>query len=58
MKNSFITVLLIFLSACSTTVAILDTAGSTVIYAGKTAINTVDLITPDIINKDEDEEEE
>jgi hypothetical protein len=28
-----------------------DAAGSAVIYAGKTDINTVDAITPDVVNK-------
>ena len=28
-----------------------DAAGSAVIYAGKAVINTVDAITPDVINK-------
>ena len=49
-----VTILLLFmLSACSTTVAILDVAGSTAIYAGKTVVNTIDTITPDIINKED-----
>ncbi len=40
-----------FLNACSTTVAIVDVTGSAVVYAGKTLVNTVDMLTPDIINK-------
>jgi hypothetical protein len=40
------------LIGCSTTVAVLDVAGSTAIYAGKTVVNTIDAITPDIVNKD------
>ena len=44
--------ILMFLNACSTTVAVLDVAGSTAIYAGKTVVNTIDAITPDIVNKD------
>lgn len=40
------------LMGCSTTVAVLDVAGSTAIYAGKTVVNTIDAITPDIVNKD------
>jgi hypothetical protein len=39
------------LSACSTTVAVVDVTGSAVVYAGKTIVNTVDMLTPDIINK-------
>ena len=38
------------LSGCATAVAVLDTAGSAVIYTGKTIVNTVDAITPDIVN--------
>jgi hypothetical protein len=34
-----------------TVFAVADAAGSAVIYAGKTAINTVDAITPDVVNK-------
>lgn len=41
----------LFLNACSTTVAVLDVAGSTVVYAGKTVVNTVDALTPDIVNR-------
>jgi len=41
----------IFLNACSTTVAVVDVTGSAVVYAGKTLVNTVDMLTPDIINK-------
>jgi uncharacterized lipoprotein YajG len=40
------------LTACSTTVAVLDVAGTTVVYAGKTVVNTLDAITPDIVNRD------
>ena len=38
------------LQGCATAVAVLDTAGSAVIYTGKTIVNTVDAITPDIVN--------
>jgi uncharacterized protein YceK len=55
MKILLVTVLILLLNACSTTVAILDAAGTTVVYAGKTVVNTVDMITPDIVNGDEDE---
>ena len=57
MKILFVTVLILLLNGCSTTVAILDAAGTTVVYAGKTVVNTVDMITPDIIN-DEDQDED
>jgi len=51
--NKFLYIILVslFLSACSTTVAVVDVTGSAVIYAGKTIVNTVDMLTPDIINK-------
>jgi hypothetical protein len=42
---------LLILTNCSTTIAVVDVAGSTVVYAGKTIVNTVDMLTPDIINK-------
>jgi hypothetical protein len=57
MKTLLVTVLILLLNACSTTAAILDAAGTTVIYAGKTVVNTVDMVTPDIVN-DEDEDDE
>jgi len=57
MKIFLVTVLILLLNACSTTLAVLDAAGTTVVYAGKTAVNTVDMITPDIIN-DEDQDED
>lgn len=45
-----ISLLILVLAGCSTAVAIVDVTASTVIYAGKTVVNTVDAITPDIIN--------
>jgi uncharacterized protein YceK len=57
MKILLVTVLILLLNACSTTIAVLDAAGTTVVYAGKTVVNTVDMITPDIIN-DEDQDED
>lgn len=44
-----------FLSGCSTAVAVADAVGSTIVYAGKTVVNTVDAITPDIVNDDDDD---
>lgn len=59
MKILLVTVLILLLNGCSTTVAILDAAGTTVVYAGKTVVNTVDMVTPDIVNdEDEDEDED
>ena len=34
--------------------AVADVAASTVIYGVKTAVNVVDAVTPDIINRDKD----
>lgn len=42
---------LFLLQGCSTTLAVADVAGTTVVYTGKTIVNTVDMITPDIVNK-------
>ena len=39
------------LSACSTVVAIADGIGTAAAYGVKTVVNTVDAITPDIVNK-------
>ena len=46
----FFSGLMALLTGCATAVAVLDTAGSAVIYTGKTIVNTVDAITPDIVN--------
>ena len=40
----------LFLQGCAV-VAVADAVASTVIYTGKTVINVVDAITPDIVNK-------
>lgn len=40
------------LAGCATAVAATDAAASTAVYAGKTVINVIDAITPDIMNKD------
>jgi uncharacterized protein YceK len=42
----------VYLTGCSTVVAVADVTTATVIYAGKTVVNTIDLITPDIVNYD------
>ena len=49
-KLSIITVILC-LQGCATAFAVADVAGATVIYAGKTVVNTIDAVTPDIVNK-------
>ena len=45
-----------FLTGCSTTVAVVDTTASTVIYTAKatvkTTVNIIDAITPDVLNDD------
>lgn len=46
---------LLLLPGCSTAVAVADAVGSTIVYAGKTVVNTVDAITPDIVNDDDDD---
>jgi len=38
------------ISGCATAIAVVDVTASTAIYAGKTVVNTVDAITPDIVN--------
>ncbi len=45
------------MSGCSTAVAVADAVGSTLVYAGKTVVNTVDAITPDIVNGDDDDDD-
>ena len=52
MHKLFPIAVLLFCTGCSTTVAVLDVTAATAIYAGKTVVNTVDAITPDIVNKD------
>ena len=39
-----------FLQGCATAVAVVDVTASTAIYAGKTVANTIDAVTPDIVN--------
>ena len=41
------------LSGC-TVLAVADAAGSAVVYGVKTAVNVVDAVTPDIVNKKKD----
>jgi hypothetical protein len=50
MKLFFALALLINLQAC-TVLAIADAAGSAVVYGAKTAVNVLDAVTPDIVNK-------
>jgi len=46
-----ISLLCFLLASCSTAIAIADVAGSAVVYGAKAVVNTVDAITPDIVNK-------
>lgn len=46
-------IMILGITGCATTVAVVDAAGSTVVYAGKTVVNTIDAITPDIVNGDD-----
>ena len=52
MKLKLLSVLavVVALQGCATAVAVVDVTASTAIYAGKTVVNTVDAITPDIVN--------
>ena len=50
-KQLLIVTMILCLQGCATAFAVVDVAGATVIYAGKTVINTVDAVTPDIVNK-------
>ena len=50
MKVLCIVVVCAALQAC-TVLAVADAAASTVVYGVKTAVNVVDAVTPDIINK-------
>jgi hypothetical protein len=50
MKLFLILSVLMNLQAC-TVLAIADAAGSAVVYGAKTAVNVLDAVTPDIVNK-------
>ena len=54
MRYLFIVISLLSLSACSTVLAVADTVGTVVVYGAKTIVNTVDAITPDLVNKKKD----
>ena len=51
MRIFIFTSICFLLVSCSTAIAVADAAGSAVVYGAKTVINTVDAITPDIVNK-------
>jgi len=50
-KRLLIVTVILCLQGCATAFAVVDVAGATVVYAGKTVVNTIDAITPDIVNK-------
>ena len=50
MNKILILICAMSLQGC-TVVTVADAAGSAVIYAGKTVVNAVDAITPDVVNK-------
>ena len=50
-KQLLIVTRILYLQGCATAFAVADVAGATVVYAGKTVVNTIDAITPDIVNK-------
>jgi hypothetical protein len=50
MKFAFAIVACLSLQGCAV-VAVADAVASTVIYTGKTVINVIDAVTPDIVNK-------
>ena len=50
MKYFGFLILAVLLQGC-TVLAVADAAGSAVVYGAKTAVNVLDAITPDIVNK-------
>ena len=50
MKFTIVIVACLSLQGCAV-VAVADAVATTVIYTGKTVINVIDAVTPDIINK-------
>ncbi len=54
MRYLFIVISLLPLTACSTVLAVADTVGTVAVYGAKTIVNTVDAITPDLVNKKKD----
>lgn len=51
MRFVLLTLMAMFLVGCSTAVAVADGIGTAAVYGVKTVVNTVDAITPDIVNK-------
>ena len=50
MKKIILILILSLSTACSSTVAVLDVTGSAVVYTGRTIVNTIDALTPNIVN--------
>ena len=46
---------LLALSGCGTVVAVADAVGTATVYTVKTTVNTLDAVTPDIVNDDDDD---
>ena len=53
MRTMAVLILCAQLSACGTLLAVADGVGTVAVYGVKTVINTVDTITPDIVNKED-----
>lgn len=53
MKTLLSLMFVVVLQGC-TVLAVADAAGSAVVYGVKTAVNVVDAVTPDIINRKKD----
>lgn len=50
-RSLCVLILCLCCTGCATAVVVADVAGSVVVYTGKTIVNTVDVLTPDIVNK-------
>ena len=53
MKTLLTLFLLAIRTGCGPVLAVADGVGTAAVYGVKTVINTVDAITPDIVNKDD-----
>jgi hypothetical protein len=53
MRTLAVLILCSQLSACGTLLAVADGVGTVAVYGIKTVINTVDAVTPDIVNKED-----
>lgn len=53
-EMKYLSLLLVMALQGCTVLAIADAAGSAVVYTAKTAVNVLDAITPDIVNKKKD----